>query len=301
MYFISMSHPDLSSMRDPEKRTALEYAQRKIVRGKEVPPEALYCCNPQTVEERGRLKKAARDSVEDMRSASIRLTIADITLTEKSPLNAYLRQLEQSQEEINRLYREKWEGPPLRNLLQQNEQKQTLVHGAISQGNVKFFETMCNPTEMYHVIQDWGDPRLLGPDREPILHFALAQMVKASKSGNAETAQNIAKIFYHLIKECPGLITQKDKDGKVVAELLPQPCEGVFEDVHQYIEAAGRLKVEAELEKTKITGLRKPIQTIGKALDRVEAALNPKNPSLSPSSEEVKMNACMRGGCGGPC
>ena len=43
-------------------------------------------------------------------------------------------------------------------------------------------------------------------------------------------------------------------------------------------EAAGKLKVEAELEKTKIAELRKPIQMIGKALNRVEAALKSKKP-----------------------
>jgi ankyrin repeat protein len=257
MYFISMAHPDLAASKDSRGETAIQHAQRLIKKGAQLPPEALYCCDPSKTKERQGLKEEARKTIQKRRERT------GSALNRKEP--AALKEAEGVlQEQIKTLKQQQgdtWEERVLQ--LDRLTPGQNPVHDAIGRCDVEFFKRLCNPINTYHIIQNWQHPNLVAADGAPILFFVLGKMGAASEE---EDKVKLLEIFNLLLKESPDLINQKDRSGNTIRDFISKSKDRSIKPCLSLINEAGSTKVRAEMEKTKIHILEQDLGRVTAAL-----------------------------------
>lgn len=101
---------------------------------------------------------------------------------------------------------------------------------------------------MYHVIKDWDNENLRGPSGESLLHFALQEMQKAHNQRKNEQVTKIQGSIINLVRECPSLLQQTDRSGRTVFQIDSILREKP--ELQAVLENSGKLKFEAEMEKT---------------------------------------------------
>jgi hypothetical protein len=257
MYFISMAHPDLAASKNSRGETAIQHAQRLIKKGAQLPPEALYCCDPSKREERKQLKDTARETIRETReqTGSVLNQKEPVALKEaQGVLQEQIKTLKQQQGDT-------WEERGLQ--LDRLTPGKTPVHDAIERCDVEFFKRLCNPINTYHIIQNWRHPNLFTADGTPILHFVLEKMEAASKE---EDKVKLLEIFSLLLKESPDLINQKDRSGNTIRDFISKSKDRSIKPCLSLINEAGSAKVRAEMEKTKIHILEQDLGRVTAAL-----------------------------------